>query len=63
MITLRLLSALDARGRYFVVLLPAICVALALANQLLAPDHPLHVPTFIISLFGKYLCYAVGVVD
>ena len=59
MITLRLLSALDARGRYFVVLLPAICVALALANQLLAPDHPLHVPTFIISLFGKYLCYAL----
>ena len=59
MITLRLVSALDARGRVFVVLLPLICLALALANQLFVPDHPLHVPTFAISLFGKYLCYAL----
>ncbi|MGB1005906.1 MAG: urea ABC transporter permease subunit UrtC [Thalassobaculaceae bacterium] len=59
MITMRLVSALDARGRVFVVLLPLICLALALANQVFAPDHPLHVPTFVISLFGKYLCYAL----
>lgn len=59
MITMRLLSALDARGQVFVVLLPLICLALALANQIFAPDHPLHVSTFVISLFGKYLCYAL----
>ena len=59
MITMRLVSALDARGQVFVVLLLLICLALALANQIFAPDHPLHVSTFIISLFGKYLCYAL----
>ena len=59
MITMRLVSALDARGQVFVVLLPLICLALALANQIFAPDHPLHVSTFVISLFGKYLCYAL----
>ena len=59
MITMRLLSALDVRGQVFVVLLPLICLALALANQIFAPDHPLHVSTFVISLFGKYLCYAL----
>ena len=59
MITMRLVSALDARGQVFVVLLPLICLALALANQIFAPDHPLHVSTFVISLSGKYLCYAL----
>jgi len=59
MITMRLLSALDVRGQVFVVLLPLICLALGLANQIVAPDHPLHVSTFVISLFGKYLCYAL----
>ena len=24
-----------------------------------APGHPLHVPTYAVSLAGKYLCYAI----
>lgn len=28
-------------------------------NLLTAPDHPLHVPTYLVSLFGKYLTYAL----
>jgi urea transport system permease protein len=32
---------------------------LAAGNQLAAPDSPFHVPTYIISLVGKYLCYAM----
>ena len=32
---------------------------LALLNQVLAPDAALHVPTYVVSLVGKYLCYAI----
>ncbi len=32
---------------------------LAAGNQLAAPDSPFHVPTYVISLVGKYLCYAM----
>ncbi|MGE0151641.1 MAG: urea ABC transporter permease subunit UrtC [Reyranellaceae bacterium] len=34
--------------------------ALLIAGNLLAsPGSPLHVPTYVIALFGKYLCYAL----
>jgi urea transport system permease protein len=29
------------------------------ANLLVPPGNPLHVPTHIVTLFGKYLCYAM----
>ena len=32
---------------------------LAAGNQLAAPGSTFHVPTYVISLVGKYLCYAV----
>lgn len=59
MITGKLFTWLDGRGRYFITTMVLLTVALALGNQVFAPDHPLHVPTFVISLFGKYLCYAL----
>ena len=59
MITGKLFTWLDGRGRYFITTMVLFTVALALGNQVFAPDHPLHVPTFVISLFGKYLCYAL----
>ncbi len=34
-------------------------VLLAVLNLATAPDSALHVPTFVVSLFGKYLCYAI----
>ena len=34
-------------------------VLLAALNLLTAPGHPLHVPTYAVSLAGKYLCYAI----
>ena len=34
-------------------------VLLAALNLLTAPSHPLHVPTYAVSLAGKYLCYAI----
>jgi urea transport system permease protein len=34
-------------------------VVLPALNAFVPPDHPLHVSTFTLSLYGKYLCYAV----
>jgi urea transport system permease protein len=40
-------------------LIAAVGVAVPLMNLLLPPDSPLHVPTYMVSLIGKYLCYAL----
>ncbi|MBA8821706.1 urea ABC transporter permease subunit UrtC [Ochrobactrum sp. P6BS-III] len=59
MITAFLFRTLD-RG---VFIAAAILIAAALAvpalNLLTAADHPLHVPTYMVSLLGKYLTYAM----
>jgi urea transport system permease protein len=34
-------------------------VAVPLANLLLPPSAPLHVPNYLVPLFGKYACYAL----
>ncbi len=36
----------------------AIGVLVPAANLLLPPGHPLHVPTYLVTLFGKYATYA-----
>ncbi|WP_321501139.1 urea ABC transporter permease subunit UrtC [Breoghania sp.] len=59
MITSFILRAIDGRGAIFLVLLAAFAVAVPAGNLLFAPDHPLHVPTYAVSLLGKYMCYAV----
>ncbi len=45
--------------RIAVLLLAAATIAIPLLNQFAPPDSPLHVPTWRVSLFGKYLCYAL----
>jgi urea transport system permease protein len=59
MITAFLFRTLD-RG---VFIAAAILIAAALAvpalNLLTATDHPLHLPTYMVSLLGKYLTYAM----
>ncbi len=59
MITLRLLSKLDASGKIFLWVLLAVGIAVPMLNLLLPVDSPFHVPTYAMSLFGKYLCYAL----
>jgi urea transport system permease protein len=36
-----------------------IAVAVPFFNLLFPPSSPLHVPTYLVSLFGKYICYAL----
>jgi urea transport system permease protein len=54
-----LLPLLDRHGRIFLGVLLAAAVLVPAANLLLPPDHALHVPTYVVSLLGKYLAYAL----
>ncbi|MFM9847179.1 MAG: urea ABC transporter permease subunit UrtC [Hyphomicrobiaceae bacterium] len=59
MITARLLHSLDGRGRIFLGVLALLAVVIPLLNMLLPPSSTFHVPTYVVSLLGKYLCYAI----
>ncbi len=59
MITSFLLRSLDRSIVTVVAILLGLAVAIPALNLLTAPDHPLHVPTYLVSLFGKYLTYAL----
>jgi urea transport system permease protein len=59
MITARLLQSLDGRGRIFVGFLVLLAVGIPLLNLAVAPGSPFHVPIYVVSLLGKYLCYAI----
>src|ERR1700738_4801364 len=54
-----LIRALDRGGVVFLVLLAVIAVAVPLGNLLVPPSSPWHVSLYFVSLFGKYVCYAI----
>lgn len=49
----------DKIGRYVIGFLVVASVLVALSNLLLPESSALHVPTYMVSLLGKYLCYAL----
>ncbi|MBX5068413.1 urea ABC transporter permease subunit UrtC [Rhizobium lentis] len=59
MITAFLLRSLDRRISIAVALLLAAAILVPVLNLATGPTHPLHVPTYIMALFGKYLTYAL----
>ncbi len=59
MITAFILRALDRRISIAIALLLAIAVMVPFANLALPEASALHVPTYLMSLFGKYLAYAL----
>jgi urea transport system permease protein len=54
-----LIRALDRGAVAFVLVLVAIGVLVPLLNLLLPPSSPWHVPTYLVALWGKYVCYAL----
>jgi urea transport system permease protein len=54
-----LLARLDARGRIFLGLILALLVLAPLLNLVVPEGSALHMPTWLVSLLGKYLCYAI----
>src|SRR5262247_2518750 len=54
-----LTRALDRGSTAFLCVLAVLAVAVPALNLLLPLSSPLHVPTYLVSLFGKYVCYAL----
>ena len=59
MITAHLLHSLDVRGRIFMGFLVLLAVGIPVLSLAVGPDSALHIPTYAVSLLGKYLCYAI----
>ncbi|WP_068318768.1 urea ABC transporter permease subunit UrtC [Polycladidibacter hongkongensis] len=59
MITAKLLSRFGLSASALIVALLAIAILFPLANLALPPENPLHVPSHLLPLLGKYLCYAM----
>ena len=54
-----LIHALDRSSAIFLGLLAAIAILVPLSNLLLPESSVLHVPTYLVALWGKYTCYAI----
>ncbi|MFZ5739522.1 MAG: urea ABC transporter permease subunit UrtC [Pseudomonadota bacterium] len=54
-----LTRSLNRSATVFLLVLAAVGVLLPLLNLLTPETSALHVPTYLISLFGKYVCYAL----
>ncbi len=52
-------NGLDARVRIALAVIVAIGILVPALNLLLPPSSPFHVPTYLVTLFGKYATYAV----
>jgi len=59
-LTRRLIALESTRGwSVFLAALVIGALAVPVLNLALPADHPLHVPTWVVALLGKYLCYAM----
>jgi len=54
-----LTRSLDRSATTFLLTVAGAGILLPLSNLLLPASSPLHVPTYVMTLFGKYVCYAV----
>src|SRR3954462_14623458 len=54
-----LTRSLDRGATIFVIIVAAVGILLPLSNLLLPAGSMFHVPTYLVALFGKYVCYAV----
>ena len=59
MLTQALFRALDRKASWLVGIFLAVAVLVPLANLMIPPGQFGHVPTYLVSLMGKYLSYAI----
>ena len=53
------IRSLDRSAKIFVVVVACAAVAVPILNFAVPELSALHVPTYLVALFGKYLCYAL----
>jgi urea transport system permease protein len=54
-----LTRSLNKSATWFLLTVAAVGILVPLSNLLLPATSPLQVPTYLMALFGKYLCYAI----
>ncbi|EGP08909.1 urea ABC transporter, permease protein [Bradyrhizobiaceae bacterium SG-6C] len=54
-----LTRSLNKGATAFLLIVVAVGILVPLSNLLLPESSPLQVPTYLMALFGKYLCYAI----
>jgi urea transport system permease protein len=54
-----LMRMLDRGAWIFLGVLAVVAVLVPFLNLAFPPSSPFHVPTYLVALFGKYLCYAL----
>jgi len=54
-----LIRSLDRGATLFLIVVAAVAIAVPVLNLAFPPSSALHVPTYLVSLFGKYVCYAL----
>jgi urea transport system permease protein len=54
-----LIHTLDRGGLIFLGILAALSILVPVASLLLPESSALHMPIYLVSLFGKYTCYAI----
>ena len=54
-----LTRSLNKSATWFLLIVAAVGILVPLSNLLLPESSPLQVPTYLVALFGKYLCYAI----
>jgi len=59
MITSFVLRALNGRITITIAIILAVAALVPALNILVPPGNPFHIPTYAVSLMGKYLCYAL----
>jgi urea transport system permease protein len=59
MISQMIFRALDRKASWLIVIIMLVAVAIPACNLLIPAGQFGHVPGYLVTLFGKYLCYAV----
>ena len=54
-----LIRSLDRGAVAFVIVIAALAVIVPALNLVVPPSSALHLPTYLVALFGKYACYAL----
>ena len=54
-----LIRSLDRGATIFLIALAVVAVAVPVLNLAVPQSSAIHIPTYLVALFGKYLCYAL----
>jgi urea transport system permease protein len=54
-----LIRSLDRSATIFLIVLAAAAILVPILNLAVPETSALHVPTYLVALFGKYVCYAI----